>query len=70
MAQQFAIKSDEESELEVEVVERRDTPGDWSVEAVNIAGDGEIYLAIFPGPDSEARAREYAAMKYQIGAGG
>ena len=69
MAPQVAIQTDLESELEVEVVERLDTPGTWSVEAINAFGDGEIYLAIFSGPDSEVRAREYATMKYHIGVG-
>lgn len=53
------------NELEVEVVERRDTPGVWSVEGINNSGDGEIYLATFYGPNSEVRAREYETMKYR-----
>lgn len=50
--------------MQVEVVERKDAPGDWSVEAINIEGDGEIYMAIFSGPAALDRATEYAYMKY------
>ena len=53
-----------EQALEVEVVERRDTPGAWGVEAINAIGDGEIYMAIFSGPQAKERAIEYADMKY------
>ncbi len=66
MAPQTALKVDDVGapELDVEVVERRDTPGAWAVEAINSAGDGEIYMAVFSGPAAEDRAVEYAAMKY------
>lgn len=50
--------------MQIEVVERHDTPGSWGVEAINTAGDGEIYMAIFSGPEARDRAREYAAWKY------
>lgn len=53
-------------EMEVGIVERRDIPGAWAVEAINVAGDGEIYLTVFSGPDAKDRAEEYAAMKYQV----
>lgn len=36
----------------------------WTVEA--IGSDGEIYQAIFVGPDAESRAREYARLKYGV----
>ncbi len=41
---------------------------EWRVEAVNypelgLGGDGEIYVAIFSGPNAEGRAREYAVWK-------
>lgn len=68
MAPQAATKLDRDADLQVEVVERRDTPGAWAVEAININGDGECYLAVFSGPDAPARAAEYASMKYGIGA--
>ena len=48
----------------VEVFERRGSPGIWSVEA--IGKDGEIYQALFIGPQARERAVEYAAMKYGL----
>jgi hypothetical protein len=39
--------------------------GDWVVEGINFAGDGEIYTMIFSGSDAEERAREYFAWKQQ-----
>ena len=67
MAPQAAVQfADAATDMQVEVVERRDTPGAWSVEAINITGDGEVYLAVFSGPAANARASEYAAMKYGI----
>ena len=50
--------------LTAEVVERKDTPGAWGVEAIDIAGDGEIYMAVFSGPNAEDHAKEYALAKY------
>ena len=47
-----------------EIVERKDTLGSWGVEAINIEGDGECYLAIFSGPEAKGRAEEYARFKY------
>lgn len=52
--------------MEVEVVERQDTPGAWSVEAIDHGSEGEVYLAVFSGPEAHGRAREYAQMKYQV----
>lgn len=54
------------SGLEVEIVERKDAPGTWSVEAIEQAGDGACYSAVFYGPDSQVRAKEYARMKYDV----
>ena len=48
----------------VEVFERKGQPGVWSVEA--IGSDGEIYQALFIGPDARERAIEYAAFKYDF----
>ena len=48
----------------IEIFERKGQPGAWSVEA--IGGDGEIYQAIFIGPEAKARAAEYAAFKYDL----
>ncbi len=52
-----------QTKLEYEVIEDRKYPGDWRVEAINRDGDGEVFVAIFSGPDAEARAAEYAAWK-------
>ena len=48
----------------VEVFERKGLPGTWSVEA--IGSDGEIYQALFIGPDARERAVEYAQFKYGL----
>lgn len=53
--------------LEVEIGERRDTPGAWTVEAIETGGDGAVFQAIFIGPEAEQRAREYAAFKFPEG---
>ena len=45
----------------VEVAACRLHEGDWRVEAVHDAGEGEIHLTIFNGPEAEGRARAYAA---------
>ncbi|WP_316219373.1 hypothetical protein [Bradyrhizobium sp. SZCCHNR2026] len=50
--------------LQVAVEERRGEPGAWTVEAIDISGDGDIYQALFYGPDAEKRAHEYARFKY------
>jgi len=50
--------------LEVAVVERNGQPGVWTVEAIDMAGDGNIYQAIFAGPEARERALEYARFKY------
>ena len=50
--------------MDVEIVERKDSPGSWSVEAIDIDGDGAVFQAIFVGPQAKERAEEYAAFKY------
>ena len=37
--------------------------GEWVVEAINEEAEGEVYVAIFAGPEAKARAAEYAAWK-------
>lgn len=37
-----------------------DDPTCWRVEAIDDEGEGDCYLAIFTGPRSEERAKEYA----------
>ena len=46
-----------------EVMEDRRHPGDFRVEAIDSEADGEIYVAIFSGPDAAVRAEEYANWK-------
>jgi hypothetical protein len=52
--------------LEVSVFERKGQPGVWTVEAIDVVGDGSIYQAIFIGPQAKDRATEYARMKYGV----
>lgn len=52
------------SSLIAVVVERKDAPGLWGVEAICVDGDGECYLTVFSGPDAQHRAVEYATVKY------
>jgi hypothetical protein len=49
---------------QVEVAPREGMQGAWTVEA--IGSDGEIYQAIFLGPEAESRAHEYARLKYGV----
>jgi hypothetical protein len=49
--------------MEWEVFPHEDGSGDWVVEAINFAGDGEIHTTIFSGISAESRAREYIAWK-------
>lgn len=46
-----------------EVMRSRDTMDEWRVEAIDAAGDGQVYVAIFSGPCARDRAEEYAAFK-------
>ncbi len=60
-----AVVTIERSLLSAEVVARPETFGTWGVEAINDVGDGEIYMAVFSGPDARALAEEYARAKYE-----
>lgn len=53
--------------FEVEVAERTDMLGMWTVEAVDTGSEGEVYQALFTGPKAEERAYEYARLKYGVG---
>ncbi len=46
--------------LTYEVVQDKNNPADWRVEACNVEGDGECYVTIFAGPMAANRAIEYA----------
>jgi hypothetical protein len=55
----------EEQEVEnysVEVAERKDSPGAWTVEAID--NDGGIEQAIFAGPKARERAEAYSRFQY------
>ncbi len=47
--------------MDWEVIEDRHHQGHWRVEATT--SEGEVYVAIFSGPDAHARAEEYSAWK-------
>ena len=65
MRSNLARKDDKDhAGLEVSVIERKGEPGVWTVEAIDVIGDGSIYQAIFAGPQAQERATEYARMKY------
>lgn len=49
--------------MHYEAVPDRYTPGSWCAEAIDYDSEGECYKVIFVGPNSEARAREYAMWK-------
>lgn len=49
--------------MQHEVAQDKHFPSEWRVEAIDSDGDGDCFVALFGGPDSEARAREYAAWK-------
>jgi hypothetical protein len=53
--------------LEVDVAERQDQPGVWTVEAVDTGSEGEIYQALFIGPNARQRAYDYARFAYGVG---
>ena len=46
-----------------EVARSRGMQDEWRVEAINEQGEGEIYIALFSGPEAQSRAEEYAAWK-------
>jgi hypothetical protein len=35
-------------------------PGDWRVEAIDFENEGNVYVAIFSGPEAQTRAEDYA----------
>ena len=49
--------------LHYELVADSLNAGDYRVEAINNGSDGEIFVAIFSGPDAKVRAEEYARWK-------
>jgi hypothetical protein len=51
--------------MNYEVAPDKEFPNEWRVEAID-SKTGDIYVAIFSGPDSEQRAREYAAWQQAV----
>jgi hypothetical protein len=49
--------------LQYEVVKDSLHAGDFRVEGIDFENEGEVYVTIFSGPDSQARAEEYARWK-------
>jgi hypothetical protein len=45
--------------MNYEVLQDRQFPTDWRVEAID-TGSGEIYVAIFAGPNAKERAQQFA----------
>ena len=45
--------------MQTTVFADKEFPNDWHVETIN-TDSGDIFVALFSGPDSEERAREYA----------
>lgn len=64
MARPFKANDNEPRGLEVEVAERTDAPGNWTVEAVDTGCEGEVYQAIFIGPNARERAVSYAQREF------
>lgn len=46
--------------MNFEVLKDKSNAEAWRVEAINYAGDGEVYVTIFAGPEAEERAHAYA----------
>lgn len=44
----------------IEVLERKNAPGVWTVEILDYNDEGACYVTAFHGPNSEKRARAYA----------
>lgn len=45
--------------MQITVFADKEFPHDWHVEAIDTK-NGDIFQAVFAGPDAEDRAREYA----------
>lgn len=46
-----------------EVVQSRGRLGEYRVEGIDYGSDGQIYIAIFSGPQAKERAEEYGRFK-------
>jgi hypothetical protein len=54
-----APESGETIDMQITVFADKEFPNDWHVEAIDTKS-GDIFQAVFAGPDAEDRAREYA----------
>lgn len=54
-----APESGETINMQITVFADKEFPKDWHVEAIDTKS-GDIFQAVFAGPDAEDRAREYA----------
>jgi hypothetical protein len=52
--------------MDVVIVANPTSPPRWTVQAIDVDGDGSVHQTVFSGPDAEQRAREYAHWKYGI----
>ena len=54
-------QNDKTDTKDLTVAESRDFPGEWRVEEIDVSvdGDGQVYLAIFTGPDAKEQAEAY-----------
>lgn len=43
-----------------QVIVTDDAPDEYRVEGIDYLNEGQVYTAIFSGPEAEKRAREYA----------
>lgn len=46
-----------------EVVQTLDLRDEWRVEGIDHDADGQVYVALFSGPQAKERAKEYAQFK-------
>jgi hypothetical protein len=49
--------------IEYEVIEDKNYPGHWHVDAIDFANEGICFVSVFSGPNAQARAEEYAKFK-------
>ena len=52
-----------EPDADIEVTKCAGIEDAWSVEIIDYENEGSVYVTVFHGPDSYARAREYADWK-------
>jgi len=53
--------------MEYEVVQSAGAVNEWRVEAIDHESEGEVYVALFSGPNAKQRAEEYATWKSSVG---